>query len=307
MKVFIAETYQCNLDLMEWHLCITHDDNNYLELELMELGNEDKRWILEMILKNKIKEIVSRPEHIPGIYNYCDRWCDRCDKTHACTNFAIGVSQFPDPDSNDPHSAKFWNQLDEVFKATIEMLQEMADVQGVDLSAIDLDAAEVEDKHLIAVAEDHICSKMSQSYIKLVNCWFGKNQSLFDHKCDELERLEAMDLPNTDPAEEVERLNDDIEVIRWYQTQIFVKLMRAVEGVEMFSGEAESINDSDGSAKVALLAVERSTAAWADLRRSFPTQADEILDILIFLQRLCKKIEEFFPNARSFIRPGFDD
>jgi len=260
-----------------------------------------------MILKEEIKDIVNSPEHIPGIYNYCDRWCDRCDKTASCTNFAIGVAQFPDPEANDVNSEVFWEQLDEVFKATIEMLHEMAGEQGVDLDDIDLDAAEIEDKLLVEVAEDHVCSKMSQAYIELTRSWFERNQPLFDEKCDELERQDQMNLPHIDVGAEAERLNDDIEVIRWYQTQIFVKIMRAVEGAEVFEDRENSLDDSDGSAKVALLAIEKSLSAWSDLRRSFPTQDDSVLDILVFLNRLKQKIEEFFPNAREFVRPGFDD
>ena len=261
-----------------------------------------------MLLKDQIKEIVNSPDHIAGIYNYCDRWCDRCTKKDSCTNFAIGISQFPDPKTNDPCNDIFWQQLDDVFKATIDMLQEMAGEQGVDLSTIDIDAAEVEDKHLVAVAQDHVCCKMSEDYISTVNLWFSRNQRLFDKKCDHLEKMENMNLPNSDASAEVERLNDDIEVIRWYQTQIFVKLMRAVEGVEMMQDESDGlINDSDGSAKVALLAVDSSILAWLDLLKSFPSQEDNILDILIFLQKLASRTEEYFPNARRFIRPGFDD
>jgi len=258
-----------------------------------------------MALKEQIEEVVKNTDHIPGIYNYCDRWCDRCDKTGSCTNFAIGVGQFPDPESNDINDEGFWSQLDEVFKATIEMLQEMADEQGVDLNEIDIEAAEAEDKLLVAVAHDHICCKMAEKYISYVNDWFDSNQDLFEKKCNDLERQGEINLPNTDIGAVAERLNDDIEVIRWYQTQIFVKMMRAVEGQEVL--EEDAVKDADGSAKVALLAIDRSIAAWSDLRHTFPSQADAILDILIFLGRLRNNTEDSFPNARSFIRPGFDD
>ena len=32
--------------------------------------------------------MAKRKHYIPGIYNYCDRWCDRCDFTQACSVFA---------------------------------------------------------------------------------------------------------------------------------------------------------------------------------------------------------------------------
>ena len=43
----------------------------------------DKDWI-QCMAKN--------PDFIPGIYNYCDRWCERCAFTARCMNFAMGLN-----------------------------------------------------------------------------------------------------------------------------------------------------------------------------------------------------------------------
>jgi hypothetical protein len=64
--------------------------------------------------------------------------------------------------------------------------------------------------------------------------------------------------------------------------------------------------DSDGSAKVALIAIDRSIAAWGQMREHFPQRRDDILDILVHLDRLRRKTETLFPDARAFVRPGFD-
>jgi hypothetical protein len=66
------------------------------------------------------------------------------------------------------------------------------------------------------------------------------------------------------------------------------------------------LRDSDGSAKVALIAIDRSIAAWGAMRNHFPEQEDTILDLLVHLDRLRRKIEKTFPDARAFVRPGFD-
>jgi hypothetical protein len=29
--------------------------------------------------------IVNNPRHIPSIFNYCDRWCERCPLTLRCS------------------------------------------------------------------------------------------------------------------------------------------------------------------------------------------------------------------------------
>ena len=65
--------------------------------------------------------------------------------------------------------------------------------------------------------------------------------------------------------------------------------------------------DFDGSAKVALIGIDRSLAAWAGMLATLPEEEDNLYKILIHLEQLRRKTEAEFPNARSFIRPGFDE
>jgi len=108
---------------------------------------------------------------------------------------------------------------------------------------------------------------------------------------------------------ELVRLNDCVEVIRWYQAFIYVKLCRAfmsfVEEEEERTLAAP--RDSSGSAKVALIAIERSLAAWVAMREMFPEETDSMLEILLHLDRLRRSVKRKFPRAKSFKRPGFDD
>ena len=39
--------------------------------------------------KQRIQQLVNDPRCIPGIYNYCDRWCERCAFTSRCSNYAL--------------------------------------------------------------------------------------------------------------------------------------------------------------------------------------------------------------------------
>src|ERR1035437_2834205 len=36
-----------------------------------------------------VKRLAKNPDLISGIYNYCDRWCERCRFTHRCMNYAM--------------------------------------------------------------------------------------------------------------------------------------------------------------------------------------------------------------------------
>jgi hypothetical protein len=66
-------------------------------------------------------------------------------------------------------------------------------------------------------------------------------------------------------------------------------------------------SDSDGSAKIALIAIDRSIAAWAVIQHYMADSGQEVIDIIGLLDGLRRAVEETFPNARSFIRPGFDE
>ena len=44
--------------------------------------------------KQRIKQLANNPQFIPGIFNYCDRWCERCPFTARCLNFALSEEQF---------------------------------------------------------------------------------------------------------------------------------------------------------------------------------------------------------------------
>ena len=65
--------------------------------------------------------------------------------------------------------------------------------------------------------------------------------------------------------------------------------------------------DSDGSANVALIAIDRSMAAWGQMHNHFPAHRDQILSIIKHLDSLRQRVEKVFPEARKFIRPGFDE
>jgi hypothetical protein len=53
--------------------------------------------------------------------------------------------------------------------------------------------------------------------------------------------------------------------------------------------------------------LDRSLAAWAALRSRFPEQGDAILEFQLWLVRIRQATEKLFPNARAFVRPGFDE
>ena len=85
--------------------------------------------------------------------------------------------------------------------------------------------------------------------------------------------------------------------------------MRSVHGTLGNTSELleDYPKDSDGSAKIALIAIDRSMAAWTHMHKYLPSHQAQILAMLAQLDRLKKRAETIFPEARNFIRPGFDE
>ena len=257
--------------------------------------------------KEQVKELGKNPDFISGIYNYCDRWCERCSFTSRCMNFALGEAQFGDLEELDLNNAAFWDRMTETLRATLDMVKEMAEERGIDLDAIDTEAIEEEERRIHEDASNHEICRASDAYGEMVTEWFDAiNDGDTEDEWNLKWRLET---PHAETSEELTDLEDAVQVIRWYQYQIHVKLMRAVTGDMEETPEIleDFPKDSDGSAKVALIGIDRSISAWDKLLKHLPEQEKRILNILFYLARLRRNVEKAFPDARAFVRPGFDE
>lgn len=232
---------------------------------------------------------------IPGIYNYCDRWCERCNFTSRCATYAAPVNNpKKEPDNRD--NKEFWEELAEIFKTTAQLILQMAEKEGIDLSAIDTkQLEELESQKEKRLTHDLI--KMARGYDNSVQDWKKKNQ-------EEI----RLYLSNIREPEELQvSLHDAFEVISWYQHLITSKIYRAL-GSEESEREFElDPYDSNGSAKIALISVERTMNAWALIVQNLIKYEDDILPMLVSLEKLKNSIREYFPDAENFIRPGLDE
>jgi hypothetical protein len=248
------------------------------------------------------------PRFIPGVYNYCDRWCERCPLTSRCLTYAMEREQDAgDPASRDITNRAFWKRLEGILRETHELLDEILRERGIELPPVDAMAAEA----FLRRHEDaraHPCAVAATEYARGVDAWFDTASPRLQARGETLDRQHQMGLGGVDPEADAHRLRDAVEVIRWYQHQIAVKIMRAVGTTVQGDAGADQLDQSDGngSAKVALLGMDRSVAAWAELLRQMPDDEDRILPLLVTLGRLRKDVEMAFPRARAFIRPGFD-
>lgn len=55
------------------------------------------------------------------------------------------------------------------------------------------------------------------------------------------------------------------------------------------------------------MCIERSLGAWKIILNHLPGRTDELLGLLVLLERSRRGLQQVFPDAEKFIRPGFDE
>ena len=250
--------------------------------------------------RRSLTELASNPDLISGIYNYCDRWCERCPLTSRCLVFATEqVDHNGSAQSHDVNNEAFWHKLSSILVETQELIGAWTKEAGLDSPYVPDDEVRPR-KRKRQLVDNHPLARAGKKYANAASDWFRE----FDQTVGISDLCDAEREPS-------EQLEDAREVIQWYQYQIAVKTMRALscrdDGWEDEPEMAHFPKDSDGSAKVALIGIDRSMAAWRWLQLSLPERADSIVPLILQLERLRQRVEKHFPEAREFVRPGFDE
>ena len=251
-------------------------------------------------MTRNLTELASSRDLIPGIYNYCDRWCERCEFTSRCLVYAT-ENEDPLSQVSDSSNRSFWTNLEALSVDAQAELVDWAGKRGIDLSTSGL----VEDKKKRRRqfdSADHYLSRAGKHYAETTTKWFSDWSGTLSG---------ADDSRTAKDQSQVEVLRSATEVIQWYQYQIAVKTMRALRARCQEYGptdeDEESVRDSDGSAKVALVGIDRSVVAWQMVQGCLTSAGDEIMQLRLQLHQLRLGVEQEFPRARDFIRPGFDE
>ena len=259
--------------------------------------------------RDDLKELAANPDFISGIYNYCDRWCERCEFSSRCFVYATESldADLDSSDIRDLNNVKFWRKLEAIFKDAGELIKHCAAEAGIDLDVIDQSEA-ADDGETEGAGND--LSLLARNYAAMVDAWF-ENELVAAEQLDDDAQLQAKSTGLEIDAQ------DAFEIIRWYQFFIAAKVFRAFlarddEGRAVYPDDSEGeINpaqtDANGSAKVALIAIERSLGAWRVIQSCVPEKEKTIAPLTALLENLRTGIEEALPLARDFIRPGFDE
>jgi hypothetical protein len=248
-------------------------------------------------------KFMKNPDFIEGIYNYCDSWCERCAFTDKCMNFAMRKYK-----ENANGEAGNNDNLTDVFQQTTDLIKQIIEDKGMNweeiISQVDTETPVV-DPH--READKHRNVKTAKEYTYLYGSFLREEQGFMKGKGVEFQNDLNKGIISVEEAEEsLSQIEDAFEVINWYQSLIYIKVRNACQLFFEVNLSDFMIDYYNGKAKLTLISIDRSIAAWLVLQVHFPEKTDRISQILFQLEKLRRQIEKDFPNARKFVRPGFD-
>jgi hypothetical protein len=254
-------------------------------------------------------------KNIPSIYNYCDRWCEKCPFTSRCAVYEAENSR--NAESKDISSQAYWDHISLNLKKSLDLLHKKAQKFGVDLNNIPREEVEEiarhEEKKRRRITE-HKLVRLSSQYGLRVKTFLEEEEFWQQAAGEIIAHLTAGADAEKKRRSEYGQIAEYREVIGWYSLFISVKFRRALDNKMDLSEEGDTDEpddtevpklDGNGSAKIALIAIERSMKAWSGVLELIPDE-DRILPILAMLEKIRKLGKAEFPSAERFLRPGFD-
>ncbi len=241
-------------------------------------------------------EIVSRasdPNLIPGIYNYCDRRCERCRFTARCLQFsenrheeAIGRTA----------TLSVGQTVARSLERSLDILRIIGRRIGLDLTGDQETGGSSPER---AVLKDDDVEEGDAAADPLV-------VRARDYATTTWPLLRAL-RPVLDVRGEAVLL-EALDTLEWSSTSISAKIFRAIWTTAEERPEGDEVqNDANGSVKVARLMIDEARRAWRTLMEPGQATADGVpARLVMLLDELDAGLEARFPRAMDFVRPGFD-
>ena len=232
---------------------------------------------------------------IVGIFNYCDRWCERCALTSRCRVFA-DVAEIEA--WLDPQLRPLTRGARSTTGVGPSALLALADVEAGSPLASDALPAFADDEDEDEQDDGDVADGLPEMPEDLAEI----------AAYAERYRAKVWAWLHADPSRERVSDQDPMAIVVWFHTMIGAKLAGAFFLAERGIAERpHDIADRNGRVKAALLGIDRSHAAWLSLVEAGTVAMCEASPFVEDLVWLGRALETRFPQARAFVRPGFDE
>jgi hypothetical protein len=222
--------------------------------------------------------IARDPRIIPGVHQHCDEWCDYCPVTGRCLAFRC-MAEFRRQHGRSHADPPFTS-----MEAAVTFTRELAAIDGTPTEELDALLANPPGQSGLETS-DPLASVAWEYAVRVTLVLAATGREM------------ASARPRRSGPEPE-------DVVVWYHLRIYLRVLRALISREKQPGSTERMEDATGSAKLALVSMERSRSALQSMRSV--ANDDEITGLVALLDALERGLDERFPNARSFLRIGLD-
>lgn len=247
-----------------------------------------------------------RAGFIPGIYNYCDRWCEKCSQQSRCVSYVIG-KKLDECDSLElfrkgrKKSKSLWNTLKRLFDSTLEVLDQVADERGISVAEI-FEAEHIngglwEEAYIRPEAGTREFCLVERTDIVMLGLLYEK---MGDECMNRI--LQTFTDEESVGGSEWDNAWDQVT---WDLNLVKSKIRQALYR-KYCSGKKRQEEECNGLAKMALILIDRDLKAWPTVGYYYPECLKETEELMGILGQLKVDVEREFPEARAFLRPGFD-
>jgi hypothetical protein len=238
--------------------------------------------------------------YIARIYNYCDRWCEKCKYTAHCLLFTneskIVTQQILKPGET--------LDIEKIFNMDFDKYQDELQDEMLDRASENGEEQENINEEDDVEINKHPISKLADQF------FLGSH--LLIKRMDERYNFYALSNKRRfDPH--FNSVFEEFEIFVWFHSLITAKIKRAISGkIEMLKDDDEDMisireYDMNGSAKISIIVLEKTIKALNKLFNEMPEFKDDISSLQVIAGELLNMTEKEFPGYNSFIRPGFDE
>lgn len=267
-----------------------------------------------------MNELNFMHENIYGIYNYCDRWCEKCSYTHRCLLFKQEAEMeikhiLKDDDKNDSDvlAKDIVDSFQEVFEQVNQfMAEEDEEYEEFEKDNFDFDDEEDNDFEYSFFNEE-IDNERPSTFLKNAdNPLILLSEKLFKdyNKYYDLIKLKfpfELDEKNSENL-----LWQNLEVLSWYIPLIHVKTrmcywyknkLSKSKDQEFAEVDEEMLNVS---ARIAFVGIEKCINALNNHPKLILELQAETISLLEKMNQIKEMFVAEFPAALTYKRPYFD-
>ncbi len=260
-------------------------------------GDQGPRVLISIVpegespdMRQVLRKMRSLPKgrFISGIFNYCDRWCERCSLNSYCSVFQLSQEMGHEADL-EGYDRQWIDEVAAKYEGIIDLVEK-------ERGSLNINAAELarNDGFNICLKDDLLYRPESRELLTIAE-YYAKSLGEWFRETGE-ERIE-----------EVIGNRSVFQTIVFFQTSIAVKMFRALIGEDEEEDSDPVQNDANGSAKAVMQMIRESLHAWAWVLMKRKELKNTGMKQIILLSDMLRGLQEKFPLAEEFIRPGFDE